>query len=309
LSTGQKNKRIIKVIHGLLSSTLILLLAASSCFAYLNARAAVAVDAATGKILYSQNPDRRLPAASTTKLMTAILVLENEKLSKVVTISKNASQVEASKAGFREGDKLTVEDLLYAALIKSANDAAVALAEAVAGSEKRFVHLMNEKAIFLGARDTRFINSTGLPGSGQHTTALDLAKIMSYALRYPRLQEIIATPETEVVTEEGKAFFLRTTDKLLRSHEKVIGGKTGFTRSAKHCFVGAAKDGTKTIIVAILGSPTRNHLWLETKKLIAGAFFSLYRGVETNLSKQRPSLTLKAVRIKHVRRRRSWTQL
>lgn len=288
-------------MHGLISFILLLLLAVSTCFAYINSRAAVAVDAATGKILYSKNPNRRFPPASTAKLMTAIVVLENEKLSKIVTISKNASHVEPSRAGFREGDKLTVEDLLYAALLKSANDAAVALAETVAGAEKRFVQFMNEKAILVGARDTKFINSTGLPGPGQHTTALDLAKIMSYALRYPKIREIIATPETQIATKEGKTFFLRTTDKLLRSDEKVIGGKTGYTRSAKHCFVCAVKDRTKTIIVALLGSPTRKNLWLEAKKLIARASSWRYR---INLSGERPSLKLNAIRIKHLRRKR-----
>lgn len=299
--TRQKNRKITKAfVSGLLFFTLIPPLAVISCFAYPYSRAAVSIDAATGKILFSKNPNRLLPPASTTKLMTTIVALEKVKISKIVTVSKNASHIDPSRAGFREGDKLTVEDLLYAALIKSANDAAIALAETIAGSEKRFVQLMNEKAIFIGARHTRFINSTGLPGPGQHTTALDLSKIMSYGLRYPKLREIMATPETQIATEEGKTFFLRNTNKLLRADEKVIGGKTGYTRSAKHCLVCVAKDRTKTIIVALLGSPTRKNLWLEAKKLIARALSSKYR---KNLSKQRPSLTLKAIRFKHLGKR------
>jgi D-alanyl-D-alanine carboxypeptidase (penicillin-binding protein 5/6) len=270
----EKNKRLTKVlVRVLISFILISFLADSTCLAYMvNSRAAVAIDAATGEILFSKNPNRRLPPASTTKLMTAIVTLENEDLSRVVTISKNASHVGSSRAGLREGDKLTIEDLLYAALIKSANEAAVALAEAIAGSEQQFVHLMNEKVISIGAGDTKFINSTGLPGPGQHTTALDLSKILSYAMSNTKLKEIIATRERKIVTEAGKKFLLRSTDKLLWSDERVIGGKTGYTCSAKHCFVCAAQDGTKTIIVALLGSSTRRKLWIETEKLIAWAF-------------------------------------
>jgi len=200
--------------------------------------------------------------------MTAIVAIENADLSKVTTISNHAAHVEPSKAGFKEGDKITIEGLLYAALVGSANDAALALAEAVAGSETRFVQLMNEKAVSIGASDTRFINSNGLPGAGQHTTALDLSKIMNYGMRYPKLREIIATPKAYIVTEKGKTIFLRNTDKLLWLDERVIGGKTGYTRSAKHCFVCVAKNEKKTIIVTLLGSPSRKNLWMETEKLI-----------------------------------------
>ncbi len=254
----------------LLLLLLIFIPVSSDCFAeMIKSRAAVTVDASTGEILFSKNSNRRLPPASTTKLMTAILAVESADLSKVVRISKNASLAAPSKAGFRERDRVTIEGLLYAALLESANDAAVALAEAVAGSEKRFVSLMNEKARSIGARDTKFINANGLPGRGQYTTALDLSKILSYALRFPKLREIVGTPIAKISTKGGKVFHLRSTDKLLWWDEKVIGGKTGFTRSAGHCFVGAAQCETKTILVAILGSPTRKNLWTDTEKLIA----------------------------------------
>lgn len=237
-----------------------------------SSRAAVAIDASTGKILFSKSPNRQLPPASTTKLMTAIIAIENEDISKVTTISKTASHVGPFKAGFKEGDKITIEGLLYAALVGSANDAAVALAEAVAGSESRFVQLMNEKALSIGANDTRFINSNGLPGAGQHITALDLSKIMNYGMRYPKLREIIATPKTHIVTEQGRVFSLRNTDKLLWLDKRVIGGKTGYTHSAKHCFVGVAQNREKTIIVTLLGSTSRKNLWRETEKLIEKVF-------------------------------------
>jgi len=249
---------------------MLFILISSNCFAEnIKSRAAVTIDASTGEILFSKNSNRRLPPASTTKLMTAIVAIENESLSTVVRISQNASRVAPSKAGFKRGDSVPIEGLLYAALLESANDAAVALAEAIAGSEKRFVSLMNQKALAIGVRDTKFINSNGLPGSGQYTTALDLAKIMNYALKIPKLREIIGTPEAQITTENGRVFYLRSTDKLLWSDGKVIGGKTGYTRTAGHCFVCAAQSETKTILVAILGSPSRRNLWTDTKMLIS----------------------------------------
>jgi serine-type D-Ala-D-Ala carboxypeptidase (penicillin-binding protein 5/6) len=236
-----------------------------------NSRAIVVMDK-TGKILYAKNPNLRLAPASTTKLMTAILAVEMSNLSDVVTISRNAANVSPHKAGFRVGDKVTMKTLLYAALLGSANDAAVALSEAVAGSEERFVDLMNSKAAEIGLRDTRFINPHGLPGSGQWITAYDLAEIMSYALRHPILKEIIGTRVAEVSTEKGNAIFLRNTNRLLWSDDDLVGGKTGYTRKARHCFVCAAERDRDTVIVAVLGSPSRESLWQETELMVQKGF-------------------------------------
>jgi len=230
------------------------------------------MDMSTGTILYAKDPERRLPPASTAKLMTGIVAIEKADLNDVVTISKNASRTRSLKAGLKKGDKITVEKLLYAALIRSANDAAVALAEAVAGSEKYFVDLMNQRAISLGAKDTKFINSSGLPGPNQYTTALDLSRIMNCALSYPKLKEIFRTPAVELLTEKGEILFLKNTDKLLWSDEDLIGGKTGYTFTAGHCFVCAAERGEELIIVVLLGSPSRGHLWKETEALIDKGF-------------------------------------
>jgi len=274
LLTGNLDRRYRRrLLYGLFVLTLLLPpFLSDSLGETIRSRAAVVVDASTGQILYTKNSNRLLPPASTAKLMTAIVALENESLTSVVTVSKNATRVQPSKAGFKEGDKVTVEGLLYAALLESANDAAVAIAEAVAGSEGHFVHLMNQKTLSIGATNTKFINSTGLPGPGQHITALDLSSIMRYAMRYPKLREIIGTSEAQVSTEEGKAMLLRSTDKLLWSDRRVIGGKTGYTNSAKHCFVCAAEREKKVIIVSVLGSPSRKTLWKETKRLIAKGF-------------------------------------
>jgi D-alanyl-D-alanine carboxypeptidase (penicillin-binding protein 5/6) len=238
----------------------------------IHSRSVVVMEASTGKILYAKNPDLKGLPASTTKLMTSILTIENADLGRVVTISRNASLTPPHKAGFKQGDKVTIEKLLYAALIDSANDAAVALAEAVAGSETKFVELMNTKAREIGAVDTRFINPNGLPGPGQYITASDLAKIMNYALRYPKLKEIIGIRVAKISTEKGKTIFLKNTDRLLWSDDELVGGKTGYTRKARHCFVCAAEREQDTVIVAVLGSPSRSDLWKESEALIARGF-------------------------------------
>jgi D-alanyl-D-alanine carboxypeptidase (penicillin-binding protein 5/6) len=235
----------------------------------IKARAAVVMDAATGRVLFAKNPDLRLMPASTTKLMTALVVIEEINLNDVATISKKASSSPATKIGLKQGDKFTIETLLNAALIKSANDAAVALAEAAAGSEKEFVSLMNEKALALGLNDTRFINPNGLPGTGQYITAHDLAEIMRQAIRYPLLKEILGTRVAEIYTAEGKTILIENTNKLLWSDAELMEGKTGYTKEARHCFVGAGEREAGTIIVALLGAPSRPLLWKETEDLMA----------------------------------------
>jgi len=244
----------------------------NSYAADVRSRAAVVLEETTGRLLYAKNPNLRLQPASTTKLMTAIIVMENAKLANVTTISRNASLTSPTRSGFREGDKVTAETLLYAALMRSANDAAVALAEMVAGSEERFVELMNRKAVSLGLRDTRFINSNGLPGPNQYITAYDLSMIMRHALRYPKLKEIIGTRMTEVSKENGGDVFLRNTNRLLWSDEELVGGKTGYTREARHCFVCAAERGDNMVVVALLGAPSRWSLWKETESMIDRGF-------------------------------------
>jgi serine-type D-Ala-D-Ala carboxypeptidase (penicillin-binding protein 5/6) len=257
---------------------LILLLAvcsvlpAASFADQIQSRAALVMEASTGKILYAKNADLKSPPASTTKLMTAIVTMEHANLNEVVTISSKAAHVPPHKAGFKEGDRIMIDELLHAALIGSANDAAVALAEAVAGSEERFVELMNEKALAIGATNTRFINANGLPGPGQYITVYDLAKIMDYALRYKKLKEIIGTRVTEVSTMSGNSKIIRNTNRLLWSEEDLVGGKTGYTSKARHCFVCAAERKNDTIVVALLGSPSRSNLWNETEFLIGRGF-------------------------------------
>jgi len=271
-------------IHKILSVAIIL--TCISCFLYVSvaypetirSRSAIVVDASTGKTLYAKKPNLKLRPASTVKLMTAIVALENAQLTDIATVSKRAVQVAPSKVGLKAGDKVTIETLLYAALVKSGNDAATVLAEAVAGSEKSFVGLMNSTARAIGATNTKFKNPHGLPAAGQYTTASDLSKIMTYALTYPLLRDIIGTRVVKLLTENGHAIFLKNTNKLLWSEDGLIGGKTGYTRKARHCFVGAAERGQSKVIVAVLGSPNRKTLWKESEKLIHEGFEVMTNG-------------------------------
>jgi D-alanyl-D-alanine carboxypeptidase (penicillin-binding protein 5/6) len=238
----------------------------------IRSRSAIVVDAETGKTLYAKNPNLKLPPASTVKLMTAIVTLEHAQLTDIATVSKRAVRVAPSKVGLKAGDKVSIKTLLYGALVKSGNDAAAVLAEAVAGSEGRFVRLMNRKAREIGAKNTNFKNPHGLPAPGQYTTASDLSKIMTHALTYPRLRDIMSTRVIKIRTENGNAIFLKNTNKLLWSEDDLIGGKTGYTRKARHCFVGAAERGESKVVVAVLGSPNRKTLWKESGKLFEEGF-------------------------------------
>jgi D-alanyl-D-alanine carboxypeptidase (penicillin-binding protein 5/6) len=240
--------------------------------AEIRSKSAVAIEASTGRILYGKNPNLRLPPASTTKLMTAMVVLDRVTLSDTLVISERAATVSPVKAHFRAGEKVTVETLLSAALIKSANDAAYALAEGVGGSEERFVDLMNQKVIALGLSDTKFINATGLPGHGQYTTGYDLARMLRYALRYPLIKEIINTKASRISTEDGRAIFIKNSNRLLWADESMLGGKTGYTREAKHCFVCASEHANETVITALMGAPSRETLWKESEELMEKGF-------------------------------------
>jgi len=267
---AEMKKNIASVLFALLALAVCLSLSVSVAFGEeIKARAAVVMEAETGKVLFAKNPELRLFPASTTKLMTALVVLDRMRPNDLVTVSERAAAAPPTKIGLRRGDTITVGALLHAALISSANDAAVALAEAVAGSEEVFVELMNRKAVSLDLYNTRFINPNGLPGPGQYTTALELAQIMREAVRYPLLQEILGTRVADVSTVEGRTKTITNTNQLLWSDQGLMLGKTGYTRDARHCFVGAGDCGSGTLVVALLGEPARGFLWSETGALMA----------------------------------------
>lgn len=233
----------------------------------ISARAAVLVDSVSGTVYYAKNPDLRLPPASTTKLVTAMVALDKLDPEAIVTVSKRAAETPSVLPHLSAGQKMRVKDLLYLALMRSINGAAVALEETVSSSEKAFVNLMNKKVQDVGAKNTNFINATGLPGRKQHTTVRDLAELMKESLTYPLISEIINT-RIKMLDVDNKQVLLKNTNHLLWNDDNQIGGKTGYTRAAKHCVVSASRKGERTLIVALLGEPVRNNLWIDAKKLL-----------------------------------------
>ena len=255
-----------------------------TCFADdISARAAVVIDGSTGNILYAKNPNVKLFPASTTKLVTAMVVLDRLDPETVVTVSQEAANTPSVSPHLRAGEKLKVKDLLNIALIRSVNSAAVALAEAVSGSEEAFAKLMNAKVLSIGAESTRYVNASGLPGDGQHITAFDLALIMKQALCYPMIVEIVNTRAQQIFTEGGRKILVRNTNHLLWTDEDMVGGKTGYTRAARHCFVCAGQKGDKILVAAVLGESVRSELWHDASTL-------LERGEDVLSKKREPEI-------------------
>lgn len=214
-----------------------------------SALGAVVTEAASGTILYEKNADIPLPEASTTKIMTALLVLERMAPEQRIRISEKAASVEGSQLGLTAGEELTVSDLLYVLMMKSGNDAAVALAEGTCGSEEKFVEAMNEKAAALGLKNTRFQNPHGLPHKEHYTTPRELAELTAVALELPSFRALVSTRQARL---EYKDMILTNSNKLLYTCEGVFGVKTGFTKAAGRCLVSAAERKGVTLICVTL---------------------------------------------------------
>lgn len=235
------------------------------------------MDAATGRVLYQKEPDLRLPPASTTKVMTTILALESgRKLSETLTVSKDATRVPPSKLYLRPGQQVSIEELLYAIMLASANDASVVLAEGIAGSVERYTDLMTKKAHGLGATNSHFTNPHGLTAPYHYSTVRDLATIFRYAMKLPLFREIVQTKfssvsSTAVVKKKvvPRRISVRNHNRLLWDYDGALGGKTGYTNAAQRCYVGAVQRDGVTLIVAILGS---TNMWGDTKHLLSYGF-------------------------------------
>lgn len=206
--------------------------------------------------------------ASTTKIMTAIIALEQGNSTDIVTISENASRQEGSSVYLKPGDTATLSDLLYALMLNSGNDAAMAIAEHISGASDKFVLLMNEKAIEIGCRDTHFKNPSGLPDEEHYSTAYDMALIMSYAMKIDEFANITGTHEHKLETESAVTY-LRNHNKLLWQYPFCIGGKTGFTKAAGRCFVSCAKKDGITLVCVTLDAPDD---WNDHKNLLDFGF-------------------------------------
>ena len=241
-----------KRIAGLIAALWFLLLFPLPAAADCSAKSALVLEAASGTVLYEKAPDLPLPEASTTKIMTALLVLENADPDALVTVSSAAAAAEGSRFGFAPGNVLSVRDLLYVLMLKSGNDAAVALAEHVDGTVERFVQRMNRKAEEWDLRATRFRNPHGLPAEGHVTTARDLARLTARAMENDAFRELVNTKKAQLTFRRQ---VIENSNKLLTACEGVCGVKTGFTKAAGRCLVSAARRDGVLLICVTLNDP------------------------------------------------------
>lgn len=211
------------------------------------------VEVESQRVLYSENGDKKLPMASTTKIMTALVAIEKGNLSDTVTITKEASGVEGSSIYLEVGETLTLEELLYGLMLHSGNDAAVAIAIHVGGSVAGFCEMMNQKARELGANNTRFVNPHGLPAEGHYTTAHDLAIIAAAAMKNEQFRKIVGTTAI-TIPHDGRSWdrALHNKNKFLYSYEGANGVKTGYTKAAGRCFVGGAERNGMQLVSVVL---------------------------------------------------------
>lgn len=233
----------------------------------INARSAIVMDFDTGTILYEKNAYRKRPMASTTKIMTAILALENCALDDDVVISGKAANMGGSVMGIKTGSTIKVKDLLYGLLICSGNDAAVALAEHIGGSIEGFAELMNKKALELGAFSTSFSNPHGLDAENHYTTAYDLAKITRCALKIPTFNDIVGTREFYY---NGRT--LKSTNEMLAGYEGADGVKTGYTGLAGRCLVTSATKNNMRFISVVLFCDTKNLRTSSSRQILDYTF-------------------------------------
>lgn len=243
------------------------------------ARSAVLMNPTTGEILFAKEPHLRLPPASTTKVLTALVTLERLSLNTRVPVSPQAASAPPSRIGLRAGEAALTQDLLYGLMLKSGNDAAETLAEAAGGSVSGFAELMNLRAWQIGARDSHFMNPHGLPNDDHYTTAYDLALIFRQAMNHPVFADIVRTRSAALRIESGQGLYgdwrmvpVLNHNRLLVSYEGARGGKTGFTFKARRCFVGEVDRGGVRLIVAILSSPNSGALWQDARTLLDYGF-------------------------------------
>ena len=228
---------------------------------------AIVLDRKTLFPLYEKNAYTSVPMASTTKILTCILALENCQMDDVVTISKNASNITGSTLGLKNNTKISVEDLLYGLMLRSGNDCAVALAEHISGNVENFSNLMNAKAYELGLLNSHFVTPHGLDNENHYTTAYDLAILTNYALSNKTFKQIVST-KTKLIFLDSYSKEISNTNDLLGNLKGVYGVKTGFTFGAGRCLVSAYSNDNLDIIVVILGANTKSIRTKDSKNLI-----------------------------------------
>lgn len=249
----------------------------TSKFPDISAKSYVLADANTGEVLFCHNENQRMPIASTTKVLTCLVALERVKLDDAVTVNAESCGIEGSSIYLYEGEKLYVRDLLYALMLESANDAAVCLAYHVAGSVEAFSELMNSKASELGLTNSHFNNPHGLEDSQHYSTALDMARIWCEAMKNDTFREIVSTKTYRMDLEEEDSYrFLSNHNRLLKTYDDCIGGKTGYTKTAGRCLISGAERNGAELVMVTLNDPND---WSDHEALLDYAL-SLYSSVE-----------------------------
>lgn len=234
---------------------------------HINARHSIIFDRNSKQMLYGKKENETCKMASTTKIMTAIIVIENTDLNDLVTISIKSAGTGGSRLGLSKGDKITVKNLLYGLMMKSGNDAAVALAEHVSGSTDNFALMMNNKAKKLNLLSTNFVTPHGLDNDNHYTTAFDLAKLTDYALQNEQFAKIVRT-QTYTIMINGYPKTISNTNELLGNFEGIYGVKTGFTNGANRCLVTSCRKGDLDVICVVLGCDTKKDRTKDSIKLL-----------------------------------------
>ncbi|HEY0827054.1 MAG TPA: D-alanyl-D-alanine carboxypeptidase family protein [Bacilli bacterium] len=242
-----------------------------------NAKSALLIDADTGTIIYEKNSHEHLPPASITKIMTMLLIMEALDQKKIqwdekVSTSEFAASMGGSQIFLEQGEEMTVEDLLKGIAMASGNDASVAMAEKIAGSEENFVEMMNERALELGMKNTRFLNSNGLPAAGHYSSAHDIALMSRELLKYEKITGFTSKYQDYLRKDTDSPFWLVNTNKLVRFYSGADGLKTGYTSEAKFCLSATAKKDGFRVIAVVMGEPNTKTRNAEVTHLFDYAF-------------------------------------
>lgn len=242
-----------------------------------NATSAIIIEASTGEIIWKKNENEKRPPASMTKMMSMLLIMEslekgNIKMDDVVTASLNASSMGGSQIFLEAGEKMKVEELLKGIAIGSGNDATVAMAERIAGTEGLFVKLMNERARELGLKNTNFKNSTGLDAENHYSTAHDMAMIAKELVKHDKILEYTGTYEEYLRKDSDSPFWLVNTNKLVRFYNGADGLKTGYTGDAGYCLTATAKKDNMRLITVVMNEPTSQIRNSETSEMLDYGF-------------------------------------
>lgn len=242
-----------------------------------NAKSAILIEASTGEVMYQKNANERLAPASMTKIMSLILIMENIengnlKWNDIVVVSKNASSMGGSQIFLETNEMMTVEDLVKGICIASGNDATVALAEKIAGTEKAFVKLMNDKAKSLGLRNTNFMNSTGLDAEGHYSSAYDMSIMARELVRHEKILEFSSIYEDYLRKNTAKKFWLVNTNRLVKFYSYIDGLKTGYTGNAGYCLTATGMKNDMRLISVVMGEENTDNRTTDTLAMLDYGF-------------------------------------